>query len=312
MVIASDIMRELFEKASRIARSDEPVLILGETGTGKEILARYIHEHSNRKNRPFLPINCAAIPDHLIESELFGYKKGAFTDAYRDKEGLLAMARGGTVFLDEIGELPLSVQTKLLRAIESQEILPLGATTFQKVNFRLIAATNRDLFLEKEKGGFRSDLFYRLGVFILEVPPLRERLEEIPAFVEFFLREMGESKEVDPRVYERLMCHTWPGNVRELREVLENVCALERGPVVTAAALQPWLAENLLDFETADHGLSLKEMERRLIESTFWRFGGNRERTARCLHIGVRTLSGKLRQYGYPPRGGPGSNRKVA
>ncbi len=299
MVIASDIMRELFEKASRIARSDEPVLILGETGTGKEILARYIHEHSNRKNRPFLPINCAAIPDHLIESELFGYKKGAFTDAYRDKEGLLAMARGGTVFLDEIGELPLSVQTKLLRAIESQEILPLGATTFQKVNFRLIAATNRDLFLEKEKGGFRSDLFYRLGVFILEVPPLRERLEEIPAFVEFFLREMGETKEVDPRVYERLMCHTWPGNVRELRNVVRYAALMSRNNRITVEDLPPWLLSTCRAPEILHHG-TLKEkvecFEATILERYLEETNGNLEEALQRLGISRSSFYRKLKR----------------
>ncbi len=299
MVIASDVMRELFEKAARIARSDEPVLILGETGTGKEILARYIHEHSNRKNRPFLPINCAAIPDHLIESELFGYKKGAFTDAYRDKEGLLAMARGGTVFLDEIGELPLSVQTKLLRAIESQEILPLGATTFQKVNFRLIAATNRDLFLEKEKGGFRSDLFYRLGVFILEVPPLRERLEEIPAFVEFFLREMGESKEVDPRVYERLMCHTWPGNVRELRNVVRYAALMSQGNRIRVEDLPPWFLSTCRAPDVLLHG-TLKEkvecFEATILERYLEEANGNLEEALKKLGISRSSFYRKLKR----------------
>ncbi len=299
MVIASDVMRELFEKAARIARSDEPVLILGETGTGKEILARYIHEHSNRKNRPFLPINCAAIPDHLIESELFGYKKGAFTDAYRDKEGLLAMARGGTVFLDEIGELPLSVQTKLLRAIESQEILPLGATTFQKVNFRLIAATNRDLFLEKEKGGFRSDLFYRLGVFILEVPPLRERLEEIPAFVEFFLREMGESKEVDPRVYERLMCHTWPGNVRELRNVVRYAALMSQGNRIGVEDLPPWFLSTCRAPDVLLHG-TLKEkvecFEATILERYLEEANGNLEEALKKLGISRSSFYRKLKR----------------
>ncbi len=299
LVIASDVMRELFEKAARIAQSDEPVLILGETGTGKEVLARYIHESSPRKNRPFLPINCAAIPDHLIESELFGYKKGAFTDAYRDKEGLLAMAKGGTVFLDEIGELPLAVQTKLLRAIEGQEILPLGATSFQKVNFRLIAATNRDLFAEKEKGTFRSDLFYRLGVFILEIPPLRERLEEIPAFVDFFLREMGVSMEVDPRVYERLMCHTWPGNVRELRNVVRHAALMAKGDRITVEDLPPWLLTTCAAPEVLHHG-TLKEkvecFEATLLERYMEETNGNLEEALKKLGISRSTFYRKIKR----------------
>lgn len=298
-VIASDVMHQLYERAERIAKSDDPVLILGETGTGKEVLARFIHESSLRKNRSFLPINCAAIPDHLIESELFGYKKGAFTDAYRDKEGLLVMAKGGTVFLDEIGELPLSVQTKLLRALEAQEILPLGATTFQKVDFRLIAASNRDLFEEKDKGTFRSDLFYRLGVFILEIPPLRERLEEIPAFVNFFLQEMDMHKSVDPQVYERLMCHTWPGNVRELRNVVRHAALMASGDRITVDDLPPWLLGSCRAPHILHHG-ALKEkvecFEATLLERFIEESNGDIDQALKKLGISRSTFYRKIKR----------------
>ncbi len=304
-VIRSEAMRRLFSRARRVAQTDEPVLILGETGTGKEVLARYIHQHSPRRDHPFLPLNCAAMPENLIESELFGYRKGAFTDARRDKKGLLEVAEAGTVFLDEIGELPMTLQAKLLRAIERQEILPLGGTEFIKTNFRLIAASNRDLFKEKDEGRFRADLFYRIGVFVLEIPPLRERLEEIPYLVDRFVQEVRPGLRPTPEFIERLMCHNWPGNVRELRNVIRHAALLAEGDVLDLDLLPDWLSSTCVAPQVLHHG-SLKEkvrcFERTMLERYLEETGGNVEEALKRLGVSRSTFYRKLSRRNHDGR----------
>ncbi len=298
-LIESLEMKDLLRKAERIARTDEPVLILGETGTGKELLARWIHEHSHRKDKPFLPLNCTALPESLIESELFGYRKGAFTDARTDKAGLFEAARGGTIFLDEIGDLPHAVQVKLLRVLETHEIMPIGGREPVKVDFRLITATNKDLVHDRAKLNFRDDLFYRIGVFILRVPPLRERLEEIPALCNHFAREVNPDMKVAPQVIERLMCYSWPGNIRELRNVIRHAALLADGDVIEMDHLPETLQETCRSPNVLTSG-TLKEkvrcFEQALLERYLEVFGGDIQRALRELGIARSTFYRKLSQ----------------
>ncbi len=217
----------LFEKIKKIANTPTNVLLLGETGTGKELFARAIHEASYRKKKPFVAINCASLPENLLESELFGFVKGAFTGATSDKKGLLEIADGGTVFLDEIGDLPLSLQAKLLRVLEDREIRPLGSVISKKVDLRFISATNKDLIEEVKEGKFREDLFFRLNVITLSIPPLRERGKDIEILAHHFMRKfaikMGKNlKKIDPQALKLLNKHPWPGNIRELQNVIEQ------------------------------------------------------------------------------------------
>jgi len=214
-------------KNKKIANTPTNVVLLGETGTGKELFARAIHESSYRKKKPFVAINCASLPDNLLESELFGFVKGSFTGATFDKKGLLEIADGGTVFLDEIGDLPISLQAKLLRVIEDKEIRPLGSVTIKKVDLRFISATNKDLTEEIKKGNFREDLYFRLNVITLHIPPLRERVKDIEILAYHFMRKfaikMGKDiKKIEPQTMQLLLKYSWPGNVRELQNVIEQ------------------------------------------------------------------------------------------
>ena len=236
MVSSSHLMRRLFAILPQIAESDATVLIEGETGTGKELLARTLHDLSPRRDRPFVAINCGALPDTLLESELFGYKAGAFTSAERDKPGYFALAEGGTILLDEIGETSPAFQVKLLRVLEEREFQPLGATAGERVNLRILAATNRDLEALVAEGTFRRDLFYRINVVRLELPPLRARREDIPLLVERFIGRMNRLRGrtvvgLEPEVLARLMAHDFPGNIRELENIIEHgfiLCTGER------------------------------------------------------------------------------------
>jgi sigma-54 specific flagellar transcriptional regulator A len=234
-------LAETRRTAARIARSDATVLLEGETGTGKEVFARFIHGSSPRAGRPFVPVNCGAIPEALLESELFGYTKGAFTGAVAPRRGRVAMAEGGTLFLDEIGELPLSLQVKLLRLLQERTYEPVGSSDSVSANFRLIAATNKDLAAEVRAGRFRSDLYYRLHVCPVRLPALRERPEDVPHLFAHFWASRGEARPVEPAVIQCLQGYAWPGNVRELENLIERVSVCSEGAVIRVADLPPQL-----------------------------------------------------------------------
>ncbi len=298
LIAESAVMQTLLRQAAKIAQTDEPVLILGETGTGKDLLARWIHDHSPRGDRPFLPLNCTALPESLIESELFGYRRGAFTDARADKEGLFEAARGGTVFLDEIGDLSPNLQVKLLRVLETHELLPVGAREPVHVDFRLIAATHKDLQKERQAGRFRDDLFYRISVFVLWIPPLRDRLEEIPALATHFAREVNPDLRIAPEVLERLLCHLWPGNVRELRNAIRHAALLaDEDGIIRLEHLPDWF-QGCAAPEVLTTG-SLKDrvqcFERVLLEKFLEDTGGDMQAALRRLGIARSSLYRKLR-----------------
>ena len=238
IVAESPLTKKIVSFVNRIAPSDSTVLLTGETGVGKEVLAKYIHNHSKRRNQPFIPVNCAAIPETLIESELFGYERGAFTGAKSSgKAGMFELADKGTIFLDEIGDMPLTTQAKLLRVIETSEITKLGAEKSTKVNFRLIAATNKDLKAMCAEGLFRSDLFYRLSILPIEIPPLRERKEDIEPLIAGFIKKLNQkynvSKKISPAAIEKMKAYSWPGNIRELKNVVERMFISNPDSVLT-------------------------------------------------------------------------------
>ncbi len=246
----------LMEKIKKIANTPTNVLLLGETGTGKELFARAIHDSSYRKKKPFVAINCASLPENLLESELFGFVKGAFTGATSDKKGLLEIADGGTVFLDEIGDLPLSLQAKLLRVLEDREIRPLGSVISKKVDLRIISATNKDLIEEVKEGKFREDLFFRLNVITLSIPPLRERGKDLEILAHHFMRKfaikMGKNiKKIDPQVIKLLYKHTWPGNIRELQNVIEQSVVFCEGETIVPENLPEYIQHSDKFFERA-------------------------------------------------------------
>jgi len=292
-------MREILKEAERIAPVDVPVLILGESGTGKEVLARYIHSLSRRADGPFLPVNVSALPADLVESELFGYRKGAFTGADRDKPGLFHQANGGTLFLDEIGDLPLPLQPKLLRVLENREVLPLGESRPVPVDVRVIAATNQDLETRISRGEFRQDLFYRLNVITLRLPPLRERLEDLPDLVEHFLDLHCEQyglprKRLTEEALAVLRGHTWPGNIRELAHVLARVVLLSEGEEISAHLIRRALQKG---GESPPGLLSLREVERQHILRVLEALGGDKRKAAEILGIDLSTLYRKLERY---------------
>lgn len=300
----SPAIRKVKELIARVAPTDSPVLIEGESGTGKELVAAEIHDASSRKERPFVIVNCAAVPETLIEAELFGFKKGAFTGAVQSKPGQFKVADGGTLFLDEIGEVPLSIQAKLLRAIEYGEFLPLGSTEPVKVNARIIAATNRNLAELVEKGAFREDLYFRLNVFPIRIPPLRERREDIAPIAEHFLKEWNaKSTTLSEEVADKLEKYSWPGNVRELRNILERAIILSGGE-----RIEP---EHIITGERVDSGDSLSahlssilgratlpEIEKRLVELALESSNWNKSRAAEMLGITRRALYGRLEKFG--------------
>lgn len=299
LVAHSKVMQRLLQKAARIAATDEPVLILGETGTGKEMLARWIHAHSTRDNRPFLPLNCTALPSTLIESELFGYRKGAFTDARQDKAGLFEAVQGGTIFLDEIGELPHNVQVKLLRVLDTREILPLGAREPIHVDFRLIAATHQEIHELRDEGRFREDLYYRIGVFVLRLPPLRERLEELPLLALMFAREVRSNAQISPEVIERLMCYHWPGNIRELRNVVHHAAVLAESGIIYIDHLPEWFLEKIDQIEQ-ERNKSLKSavrvFETKILQAYLDACKGDVQRALKMLGVARSSFYRKLRR----------------
>ncbi len=307
----SKSLLRVLEMASRVARHDSTVLINGETGTGKELLARAIHQNSPRKNKPFVIINCGAIPKELIEAELFGFTRGAFTGAVAPKGGRIEMADGGTLFLDEIGELPLEMQVKLLRLLQEGEIEKIGASGRLKVNVRILAATHRNLPAMVEDGTFRQDLYYRLAVVPLELPPLRERKEDVPELIQHLFRNLKErhglpALAMDPFVTSRLCAYRWPGNVRELENVLERMIVLSSGDAISSADLPPEIrrdppVQNLFLAELPATGISLDAVERELLIRALDRFKGNQTQAARYLDISRRTLIYRLEKYGLRP-----------
>jgi DNA-binding NtrC family response regulator len=296
-------MRAVFDLITRVADSPTNVLITGESGTGKELVAKAIHYNSDRKEAPFVPVNCAAIPDQLLESELFGHMRGSFTDARMDKRGLFEEAQKGTLFLDEISELPIMLQAKLLRAIQEKEIRRVGATKPISVDVRIIAATNLNLAEEAKAKRFREDLYYRLNVIELKLPPLRDRREDILLLVEGFLKKCGEAhgkevKGVSESALAMLMDYLWPGNVRELENVIERAVTLSRGEKVTPDDLPPAVQgargdRRVLD-EAAEKTLPLHEVEREYIKKILEKTGGNKYQAAQALGIDRKTLYRKL------------------
>lgn len=299
-------MRAVFEKIRLVADTNSTVLIIGESGTGKELVAAAVHSNSSRRQRPFLPVNCAAIPETLIESELFGHEKGAFTGATAKRDGLFQAARGGTLFIDEIGEMQIGLQSKLLRAIENKKIMPVGSTQEIDVDVRLVAATNRNLQERVEEGQFREDLYYRLKVVELLLPPLRERRDDIPLLVRFFIDQLAEEnnrpvKDISPEAIEALQAYDWPGNVRELRNTLESIIVLCLRKQIEIDDLPPHISGAKPVQQLIQPGMTMEQIEKEAIRRTLEQFDGHRAQTAEALAISVRTLHRKIKEYDLEP-----------
>ncbi|HEY9478872.1 MAG TPA: sigma-54 dependent transcriptional regulator, partial [Gemmatimonadaceae bacterium] len=293
--------------AETVAPTDSTVLIQGESGTGKEVLARYIHDLSGRSDASFHSINCGALPESLLESELFGHMKGSFTGAVKDKTGLFAAAAGGTFLLDEIGETTPSTQVKLLRVLQQREVIPVGGTEAIPIDARIVAATNRDLEEEMKRGTFRGDLFYRLNVFALHLPPLRQRREDIPLLADAFLKRSARSAGTEPKritedAVEAMQSYDWPGNVRELENALERAVILTEGETIDLGALPERVsvrrAEPIVSERPASANPALDVIERAYIMWVLQSEGGNKSRAAEVLGIDVSTLYRKLSRYG--------------
>ncbi len=288
-------IKEFIDKVSQV---NTTVLIYGESGTGKELVAKLIHYKSNRPGK-FVPVNCAAIPDNLIESELFGYKKGAFTGASSDKIGYFKLADSGTLFLDEISEFPLHLQPKLLRAIQNQEFLPLGSTKPEKVDVRIISATNKNLEKELKAGKFREDLFYRLNVVPIEIPPLRQRREDIPLLIEFFIKKISKRLKIKEKSFTKkavdlMTLFDWPGNVRELENFIERICVLEKVDIIDEDVVERYYVKEKPSAPSITG--SLKKIENEAIKEALKQAGGNKIVAARILGIHPSTLYRKLKK----------------
>ncbi|HXX21532.1 MAG TPA: sigma-54 dependent transcriptional regulator [Terriglobia bacterium] len=307
MVGHSAGLRLLMERACQVARSDADVLIMAESGTGKELLAQFIHRTSVRRDYPLVPVNCAAFPEALLESELFGHVRGAFTGAVASRPGKFELASGGTLLLDEISEMPLSLQPKLLRVLQEREVDRLGDTRPLRVDVRVIATTNRDLPSLIEEGRFRADLFYRLDVVPLTLPPLRARREDIPDLVEHFVRKYAPPSRafhLTEELLQRLTEFDWPGNVRELENFVRRILVLSSNSVVGVEVLgEKEIGDKITT--TAGfpaQGVTLRDMERQLLERTLEATGGNRTRAAEILGVSLRTVRNKIREFGLPPK----------
>ncbi len=296
-VVASRAMRHVIETVSVVAPSDVPLLILGPSGSGKELVARLIHDWSSRASGPFVATNCGALPDNLIESQLFGHKKGAFTGADENRLGLFRTADGGTLFLDEIGELTPPAQVKLLRALETGQVIPVGSDTPETVDVRLVAATNRDLTEAVQRGTFREDLYYRINVIEIAIPALSERRDDIVPLAKHFANEFaGRPVRFSPQATQRLLTHAWPGNVRELRNAIQRACLLCRGDVIMPEHLGPRLATASNQETPWSDTNRLSHVERATILATLEECNGNRTRAAEKLGISRRTLINKLKE----------------
>jgi two-component system response regulator HydG len=306
----SPSMIRLFETVALVAPSEATVLIVGQSGTGKELIANAIHQNSPRKNQPFIKVNCAALPETLLESELFGHEKGSFTGAIARKQGRFQLAHKSSIFLDEIAEMAPATQAKILRVLQEREFEPVGSAQTMKVDTRVITATNKNLEEEIREGRFREDLYYRLNVVTVDVPPLHQRREDIPLLADFFLKQYADKnrrliKGFTPRATDLLMRYDWPGNVRELENVIERAVIMARGEMITPLEfpndlqnLDGELKESRIDLTP---GRSLKEVEKVMILRTLEEAGGNRTHAARILGISRRTLQLKLKEYGINP-----------
>ena len=317
MIGNSRPMRLLRERIAQVAPTDETVLIMGESGTGKELVARCLHAASRRAGRALVSLNCPALSPQLMESELFGHERGAFTSADAPRVGRFELAEGGTILLDEVTEIELGLQAKLLRVLQERTYERVGASQSRQADVRVIATTNRDTRAEVAAGRFRQDLYYRLAVVPVVVPPLRERREDVPQLINHFLdqsaqRTMRESCQLDASAMALLCGYHWPGNVRELENLVTRACVLHSGQTIGGDELRPWLlepdgsqtsiAEMYHGPDAIAAGMKLEAMERKLIEVTLEHFEGHRARAAQALGIGIRTLTNKLRAYGYAPR----------
>lgn len=313
MIGSSRPMQVLRDRIAQVAPTPETVLITGESGTGKELVAQAIHAASGRRHAAWVSVNCPVLSAHLMESELFGHEQGAFTGADKPRIGRFELANGGTLLLDEVTEIDLPLQAKLLRVLQERSFERVGSSQTIPADVRVLATTNRDLHAEVSGGRFREDLYYRLAVVPIHVPPLRERSEDIPELAHRFLvhsahRLNREPCDLEPAAMDLLMRYSWPGNVRELQNLITRASVLHSGGPIAAEELSRWLSTEPAEIKSSPVvpvGMSLEEMERKMIEATLERFGGHRVKTAKALGIGVRTLSGKLRQYGYAPRENP-------
>ncbi len=298
-------MEKLYRMIAKAAYSSHPVLILGESGTGKEMVARSIHFSGPFHDKPFIPVDCGSLVPTLIESELFGYVKGAFTGAVQSRDGLLAIAEGGTVFLDEVGELPVDLQAKLLRSIQEREIRPVGSTKRIPINVRILAATDRDLEQAVAQGAFRRDLYFRLNVLSLKIPPLRERRQDIPLLIGHFLERLSRASDhertLNDGAMKALLAYDWPGNVRELENCLERACAFTSGPMIQIGDLPNAIHGVPCRVATEANGsskiLPMAELEKQTILGTIAQLNGDKLLAARMLGIGKTTLYRKLKEY---------------
>jgi DNA-binding NtrC family response regulator len=298
-------MLDIFDQARRAALVDSTVLVTGESGTGKELIAEAIHQNSPRKEGPFVTVNMAAVPENLVESELFGHLQGSFTGATTAREGRFEVAHRGTIFIDEIGDFPLTSQAKLLRVLENRCVTPIGSNDDRIVDVRVVAATSRNLEEMVEAGEFREDLYYRLNVIMIQLPALRQRRDDIPLLVHHFLVELGKTAgkpamSIHPQLMRFFETYAWPGNVRQLRNCLESMIVLSRDQQLTTDDLPVMIDEGLETKIEVDvpAGTTLQELERTAVEQTLEEFGGNRTHAARSLGISVRTLQRKLKAWG--------------
>ena len=310
LVGTSSAMQKVYDLVAQVAGTKTNLLISGESGTGKELVARGVHEQSDRRERPFVAVNCGAIPENLLESELFGHVKGAFTGAVQGKAGLFETADGGTLFLDEIGELPSSLQVKLLRALQDKSVRRVGGNSDRAVDVRIVAATNRDLAEEVEAGRFRDDLYYRLNVIQVHLPPLRERMEDVPLLLRHFLEKYSREFEREVEGFsdaalEKVLAYPWPGNVRELENMVERAVALCREPRVSVEHLPPGIADprqrasaGRLPVEGVDLDELVNEFERGLLREALTRTGGVKKRAALLLGISFRSFRYRLEKLG--------------
>lgn len=314
MIGSSPAMQSLHQRIALVAPTDETILITGESGTGKELVARSIHQASRRRAEAMISLNCPVLSAHLMESELFGHERGAFTSADHARIGRFELADKGTILLDEITEIDLPLQAKLLRVLQEKRFEKVGSSATVEADVRVLATSNRDLLAEVAANRFRQDLYYRLNVVPIELPPLRNRTEDIPMLVDHFLnaavvRVGREMLTVADSAMDLLQCHLWPGNVRELENIITRAALLTIGHDLTPEQIRPWLTENSqesISLQSTGNvsvvGMRLEDMERQLIEQTLEHYEGHREKTATALGISVRTLSNKLRSYGLAPR----------
>ena len=299
-------MARIIKVLKQVADSKITVLIIGETGTGKELIAQAIHNNSSRKNKPYRVINCAGVTESLLESELFGHVRGAFTGAVGDRKGLFEAADGGTLFLDEVGDMPSAMQAKLLRALENGEIIPVGSNDARQVDVRVVAATNKDLKQLKDKGQFREDLYYRLAQVTLRIPPLRDRREDIPLLIHLFIKQANaeldrQVTDATPEAIRQLVNYKWEGNARQLRQVIFQMVLLADRQQVDVEDIPDEFrvgTEIVRSPQVPLAGMSLEELEKMAIQATLKRTDGNREQAAKILGIGARTLYRKLKEYG--------------